>query len=443
MMIHSTTPKYRAALDIIGRLRKSGYEALFAGGAVRDMLMGGADDGDIDIATNARPEIVARLFSHTIPVGVKFGVIIVVMGGVPFEVATFRSDTGSEDGRHPESVVFTDARTDALRRDFTINGLFYDPLTGEVNDYVNGRADISGRIIRAIGDPSLRFKEDYLRLLRAVRFAARFDFSIDGATWNAIVEHAPAIVHISVERIFAELDKMLRGPHADRALDLLYESGLLGLVLPEVAALKGVEQPPEFHPEGDVFEHTKKALSLLEPDPSSTLVWSLLLHDIGKPGTMVKADRLRFNNHDQVGMHLARRLLKEFHTSNTLIDDTADCIANHMNFMNVKRMRLGTLKRLLSRPTIETEMELHRLDCLASHGNCENYEFIKEQLAVFKTESLKPQPLLGGRDLIAFGFKPGPLFGEILDRLYDLQLEETIQTREEAIAFVREHYRPS
>ncbi len=443
MIPSTTTLKYHAALQIVDRLKQAGYEAFFAGGAVRDMIMGGSNDGDIDIATNARPETVGRLFSHTIPVGAQFGVIIVVHEGKPFEIATFRSDTGIGDGRHPSDVVFTDARNDALRRDFTINGLFFNPHTGEILDYVGGKADITSGVIRSIGDPTLRFREDYLRMLRAIRFASRFAFSIESGTWDALRMQAHNIMVISVERIFAELDKMLCLPHADTALDLLDRSGLLSFVLPEVALLKGTRQPPQFHPEGDVFEHTKKALGFLGAHCSSALAWSVLLHDIGKPQTMAVTDRIRFNNHDQVGMQKAGGILKRFHASNALIEEVTACIANHMNFMHVRQMRLGTLKKFLSRPSIETELELHRIDCRASHGNCENYDFLKERLIGFKSEVLKPVPLLRGRDLIELGFKPGPLFSEILSMLYDMQLEEVISSREEALGVVLKKYSPS
>ena len=406
------------------------------------MVMGHGEDGDIDIATNARPETVRKLFSHTIPVGAQFGVIIVVESGIPFEVATFRSDMGIHDGRHPADIVFTDARNDAMRRDFTMNGLFFNPQTREIIDFVGGKTDIAMKVVRAIGDPTLRFQEDYLRLLRAIRFAARFDFSIEPTTWNAIKLEACNITGISVERIFSELDKMLRSAHPDRAIDLLDRSGLLAVVLPEVTALKGVGQPREFHPEGDVFEHTRKALSLLGPHPTSALAWSVLLHDIGKPQTMFVADRIRFNNHDQVGMQKAQEILKRLHASNSLVEEVTACIVNHMNFMQVRKMKLGTLKKFLSRPTIATEMELHRIDCLASHGDCGNIEFLQRELERFRSETLKPAPLLHGRDLIELGFRPGPLFGEILATVYEMQLEEEISTREEAVRLVMDRFSP-
>ncbi len=436
--------KLIAAEKIVSRLAERGHTALFAGGYVRDKLLGHAGSADIDIATSATPDEVMALFSSTIPVGAKFGVVIVVYSGIPFEVATFRADLGIGDGRHPDRIAFADAREDALRRDFTINGMFYDPLTDRVIDYVAGEADLRAGIVRAIGDPKLRFREDYLRLLRTIRFAARFDFAIDPATWEALVADAAGIAGVSAERIFAELDRMLRQPHPDRAFRLLLESGLLHEALPEVADLVGVEQPPEFHPEGDVFEHTVKSLSLLDkheaPAPSAILAWSVLLHDIGKKATMRRLDRIRFNNHNQVGADLSRVVLKRLRAPNELIDGVAACIGNHMNFMNVTAMRLATLKKLLSRPTIADELELHRIDCLASHGNIDNYYFVKERLEAFAQEVIKPPPLIRGADLLALGFRAGPKMGEILREVYDLQLDEKITTRDDAIEYVKKHW---
>jgi len=433
-----------AAEKIVSRLAERGHTALFAGGYVRDKLLGHAGSADIDIATSATPDEVMALFSSTIPVGAKFGVVIVVYSGIPFEVATFRADLGIGDGRHPESIAFADAREDALRRDFTINGMFYDPLTDRVIDYVSGEADLRLKIVRAIGDPKLRFREDYLRLLRAIRFAARFDFSIDSATLEAVIADAPGIAGVSAERIFSELDRMLRQPHPDRAFRLLLESGLLHHTLPEVDDLVGVEQPPEFHPEGDVFEHTIKALGLLDradaPAPSAILAWSVLLHDIGKKATMRRLDRIRFNNHDQVGADLSGLVLRRLRAPNELIDGVAACIGNHMNFMNVTAMRLSTLKKLLSRPTIADELELHRIDCLASHGNIDNFYFVKDRLAAFAQEVIKPAPLLRGADLLGLGYRPGPKMGEILREVYDLQLDETIRTRDEAVEYVKSRW---
>jgi tRNA nucleotidyltransferase/poly(A) polymerase len=432
--------KQLAAQQIVSHLVSSGYTALFAGGCVRDRILFGESSGDIDIATNATPQTVSELFSHTIGVGAQFGVVIVMQSGIPFEVATFRSDIGTSDGRHPGRVVFTDAKHDALRRDFTINGMFYNPLTGTIDDYVEGRRDLESGVIRAIGSPWERFREDFLRLLRAIRFAARFSFTIHEETWAAIKTNAASIAQISPERVFAELDRMLRAPHPDRALTLLAESGLLKTVLPEVHDSIGVEQPPEFHPEGDVFSNTVKALGLLAPDPSPTLAWSVLLHDIGKKSTMRKLDRLRFNGHDQVGARMTVGILKRFRASNDLIESTANCIENHMHFMNVTSMRLATLKRLLSRPTILDELELHRVDCLASHGNVDNVTFIRKRLDEFEQERIKPSPLLRGTDLIQLGMTPGPLFTTILREVYDLQLDEKITTRDEAIEVVRNRW---
>jgi tRNA nucleotidyltransferase/poly(A) polymerase len=432
--------RQQAALQIVSHLVSSGYTALFAGGCVRDMVLFGESSGDIDIATNATPQTVSGLFANTIGIGAQFGVVIVVQSGIPFEVATFRSDIGTSDGRHPGRVVFTDAKHDAFRRDFTINGMFYNPLTGTIDDYVDGRRDLESGVIRAIGDPRDRFREDYLRLLRAIRFAARFSFIIHEETWSAIKDNAASIARISPERIFGELDRMLRQPHPDRALTLCAESGLLKAVLPEVHDSIGVEQPPEFHPEGDVFTHTVKALGFMAPDPSPTLAWSVLLHDIGKKSTLRKLDRLRFNGHDQVGARMAKGILKRLRASSDLIESTATCIEHHMHFMNVTSMRLATLKRLLSRPTILDELELHRVDCLASHGNIDNVTFVRKRLDEFAQERIKPSPLLRGNDLILLGMTPGPLFSTILREIYDLQLDEKIATRDEAIEVVKSRW---
>jgi len=442
MISEDSEKKTAIAVAIVKKLCDKGFSALFAGGYVRDRIMTGDNTviGDIDIATNAKPQTIARLFSHTIGVGEQFGVMVVVEDGIPFEVATFRADIGISDGRHPDTVVFTDAQEDALRRDFTINGMFYDPVAEKIIDYVDGRSDIDKRIIRSIGDPYQRFKEDYLRMLRAIRFAARFDFTIDPDTWNALCENAEKIQQISPERIFAEIDKMLCQANPGKALELLMKSGLLREVLPEVAALEGVKQPPEFHPEGDVFRHTKICLDMMPPQPTPVLAWSALLHDIGKPSTIVFADRIRFNNHDRVGALLASSVLRRLKASNALIDSVCACIDNHMNFMNVMRMRLSTLKKFLSRPTIYDELELHRADCQASHGDIQNYYFVKEKLSLMASEVIKPPPLIGGRDLIELGFIPGPLFGEILEYVYDLQLEEKVTTKDQAINAVKEHF---
>jgi poly(A) polymerase len=432
--------EHRSGADlIVETLRKNGYIAYFAGGFVRDILLEVTEKGDIDIATNAKPQTISQLFPTTVDVGEQFGVMVVVLNGYNYEVATFRSDIGIHDGRHPSKVVFTDAQTDALRRDFTINGMFYDPRTNEIIDFVNGIEDCRNKVIRAIGDPQLRFREDYLRMLRAIRFASRFNFPIEHHTWNAICESASHIVEISPERIYAELNRMLCGANPDTAIQLLDKSGMLGIILPEVSNLKGVEQPPEFHPEGDVFIHTLKALHYLKKNPSGILAWSTLLHDIGKPPTITYAkDRIRFNNHDRVGAEMAVNVLKRLKASNTIVEGVDACISNHMNFMNVTKMRLSNLKKFLARPTLQDELELHRVDCLASHGDISNYSFIEEQLLKHPAETIKPPPVLTGKDLIALGLKPGPVFGKILSAVYDLQLEEQIRDKGEALAFVKE-----
>lgn len=424
--------KYELAISIVNRLTDNGYLALFAGGYVRDMLLGLEHDDDIDIATNATPSAITSLFNHVVGVGEHFGVMLVVKDNIPFEVATFRSDGATVDGRHPDGVCFSDAPTDAQRRDFTINGLFYDPIKKEVQDYVNGTADLKSGIIRTIGDPNLRFKEDYLRLLRAVRFAARFSFSIEPQTWSSLMDNVQHITAISQERIFQELTKMLTGNHPDHAVMLLERAGLLKHILPEVQALKGVEQPSDFHPEGDVFTHTIKAISMLN-NPSQTLAWSALLHDIGKPATFSNTDRIRFNNHDRVSALMAKRALQRLKSSRLLVDAVYDCIENHMNFINVQKMRLATLKKFLSRPTFDDELELHRADCLASHGMIDNYNFLLEKKKSFVISELRPEPFLKGKDLIDLNFKPGPIFKFILNRVYELQLEETFSSTQQAL----------
>jgi len=435
--MHNPQEQFESAVRIVKTLKNGGFEAFFAGGWVRDFVMGGAGRGDIDIAASAAPEEIRRLFGRTVGVGEQFGVMIVVENGIPFEVATFRTDVGVKDGRHPDSVVYTDAKNDALRRDFTINGMFYDPIAGEVIDYVEGRRGIADKVIKAIGAPAQRFGEDYLRMLRAVRFAARFGFDIEEQTREAIRDCARNIKIISAERIFAEIGKMLTGPNPDRSVSLLHDTGLLEHVLPEVENLRGVEQPPQFHPEGDVFVHTVKTLGLLPENPSPALAWAMLLHDIGKPSTMTVTDRIRFNNHHHVGSVMAESALRRLKAPNALIDAVTSMVENHMNFMNVKKMRLSTLKKFLSRETIRDELELHRADCLSSHGDVTNYDFIKENLEAFKSEQIKPPPIITGRDLIEMGLKPGPVFGKILAEVYDLQLEDKINTHEEAVSAAR------
>jgi poly(A) polymerase len=435
--MQNTQGQYESAAQVVRTLRDRGFEAFFAGGWVRDRVMGAASGGDIDIATSAAPPDIRRIFTRTLGVGEQFGVIIVLEGGIPFEVATFRTDVGAADGRHPESVAYTDAKNDALRRDFTINGMFYDPITEEVTDYVGGRADIDARIVRAIGVPEQRFREDYLRMLRAVRFAARFDFGIEERTAEAIRENARGMEAISAERVYAEVSKILTGPNPCLGVELLRDTGLLRHILPEVDNLRGVEQPAQFHPEGDVFVHTVKTLSFLPENPSPALAWAALLHDIGKPATMTVTDRIRFNNHNVAGTKISANILKRLRAPNALAESVEAMVENHMNFMNVCKMRLSTLKKFLSRETIRDELLLHKADCLASHGELDNYRFVSEKLANFQPEEIKPKPFITGRDLIALGLKPGPIFGKILGIVYDLQLEEKVTSREEALEAMR------
>lgn len=432
------TRKLEVAIAIVKRLVKKGFESYFAGGYARDQLLGFTNSDDIDIVTSASPKQISEIFDRVIGVGEQFGVMLVVENGYTYELATFRTDIGTSDGRHPQQIIFSDAKTDAQRRDFTINGIFYDPLEDKYFDFVDGTKDLKNGIIRTIGNPDHRFTEDYLRLLRAIRFAARFSFSIEPGTWKSIQQKAAHITKVSPERVFQELNKMLLGPNPEKAFRFLEKSDLLMMVLPEVQSLRGVEQPPEYHPEGDVLTHTLKTLSYLQ-SPSMVTAWSALLHDIGKPATQTYTDRIRFNNHHYVSAIMARKILNRLRTPRQFITKVCQCIENHMNFMNVTQMRLSTLKKFLARSTIESELELHRADCLASHGNIENYHYLQEKKAQIAKENLQPQPLISGKDLINLGFTPGPIFGRILQTIYDLQLNEKITTSDEAFTWIKEN----
>lgn len=430
-------PMETAATRIVERLRGAGYEALWAGGCVRDMLLG-RPAHDIDVATSARPEEVSRLFPRTVAVGAQFGVIVVLDGGREYQVATFRSDGAYADGRHPVKVSFTNAEGDARRRDFTINGLFYDPIEKRVWDFVGGEADLRAGVLRSIGNAGERFAEDKLRLLRCVRFAASLGFQIEKSTWAAVCERASDIHAVSAERVRDELVKIFLHPGRVRGFDLLDECGLLAEVLPEVAALKGCEQPPEFHPEGDVFVHTRLMLSLLPQEVSLPLVFSVLLHDTGKPRTFQRdpTGRIRFNGHEGVSAGMTGDVCKRLRFSNAETGATIECVKNHMAFKDVRNMRVATLKRFLARPTMEEEMELHRVDCLGSHGLLDNYEFLRAKQEEFSREPLIPPALVSGADLIAMGMKPGPAFKKILDAIQVRQLEGSLQTREEALDWI-------
>ncbi len=429
--------KGMAAVRIVSVLREHGHTAFFAGGCVRDHLMGKKPD-DIDIATTAKPDQVERLFKKTIPVGRQFGVMLVVEDDIPFEVATFRAEGGYEDGRHPTKVSFTVPEEDARRRDFTVNGLFYDPLSNEILDYVGGRDDIRRKVIRAIGNPEERFREDKLRLLRAVRFASTLGFEIEPDTWHAIKKNARDISAVSPERIREELGKIFTREGSERGFVLLHESGLMKEILPEVEAMKGIEQPENFHPEGDVFNHTRLLFSHLKPPVTEVVAFAALFHDVGKPKTQaLRKGRLTFYEHSEEGAKIARKIMKRLRFPNDTADQICECILNHMKFMNVKKMRSGKLKMFLSRPTFEDEMELHRVDCLASHGMLDNYEFLREKEREYANEELKPKPLISGHDLIALGMKPGPGMKPVLEDLYELQLEGAIKNRDEALVRAR------
>jgi poly(A) polymerase len=427
------------ATRLVERLRAAGHEALFAGGCVRDRLLG-KEAHDIDIATSARPEEIQKLFPRTVAVGAQFGVIVVLEDGGEFQVATFRSDGAYRDGRHPDSVAFTNAEGDARRRDFTVNGLFFDPLTCQILDFVGGEADLRAGILRSIGDPHARFAEDKLRLIRCVRFAASLGFEIEAETWRALVERAPEITAVSAERIRDELVKIFTHPSRVRGFNLLDQSGLLAILLPEVEALKGCEQPPDFHPEGDVFVHTRLMLSLLPERVSTPLVFSVLFHDIGKPPTLHidETGRIRFNGHESISASMTEKIFARLRFSNAETEATVAGVKNHMAFKDVQNMRVATLKRFLARPTIDDELELHRVDCQGSHGLLDNYDFLLRKREEFSNEPLIPPPLITGRDLIAAGLQPGPHFKKLLDSAQALQLEGGLKTREDALVWLRE-----
>jgi tRNA nucleotidyltransferase/poly(A) polymerase len=429
-----------AASNVVRTLVKAGHEAVFAGGCVRDTLRG-VEPKDYDVATSARPEEVQALFAQSVPVGAHFGVIIVRMGPHQIEVATFRRDGAYSDGRRPDSVEFTSAVEDAKRRDFTVNGLFYNPLTDEVLDYVDGRVDLERKILRAIGDARARFREDHLRLLRAVRFATVLDFAIEADTWAAMQELAPEVASVSAERIREELVKIFLHPNRVRGFDLLVDSGLMKAVLPEILALQGCEQPPQWHPEGDVFKHTRIMLDLLPAKVSLPLVLSVLFHDIAKPATFSvdETGRIRFNGHDKLGAEMTEGILRRLKFPNDVINPTVAAVANHMMFKDVQKMRISKLKRIMARPTYEDEMELHRVDCMSSNGLSDNYEFLRAKEIEFAADEkpLVPKPLIDGHEVMSMGVPAGPRVGEILRTVQDLQLEGTLNSPEEAREWVR------
>ncbi len=423
---------------VISQLREAGHEAYFVGGCVRDMVLG-VEPHDYDIATSAKPDDVKKLFDKVIEVGAEFGVSRVCLDGDWFEVATFRADLGYSDGRRPDAVEFTDAKGDVARRDFTINGLLCDPIKDEVIDHVGGQIDIENKLIRCIGDPVERFAEDKLRLLRAIRFAARLEYQIELSTHRAFPAAAAEIKQVSPERIGAELLNILTGPHADRAVDLLDQTRLLIHLLPEVHAMKGVEQPPQFHPEGDVYVHTKLMLGYMVA-PSPELALGVLLHDVGKPPTFQKTDRIRFNDHAAVGANMAAKICRRFHMPNTVTDAVANLVATHMTFLDIRNMRESRLKRFMREPYFEDALELHRLDCLASHGNLDTWRWCLDRYLELEPEQVRPPRLLTGNDLIEMSYTPGPQFKEILTAVEDAQLEGKLDSREAAIEFVHRQF---
>jgi poly(A) polymerase len=451
MDMASSSGQYDAALEIVKRLRTEGYDAYLAGGCVRDLLLG-REPSDYDVATSATPDIVLDLFPRTFAVGAHFGVVLVAQGEretyFTTEVATFRSDGAYSDGRHPDAVRYTtSAEEDVKRRDFTINGLLLNPLQSVGNtraavlDFVGGVSDLDAGLVRAIGRAQERFEEDHLRMLRGVRFAARFQFDLADETKRAMRVLAGKIAAVSRERVRDELTKMLTEGHARRAFELLDETGLLAEVLPEIARMKGVEQPPQFHPEGDVWVHTLGLLSQLESGCPATLAWGALLHDVGKPPTFRRApDRIRFDGHVEIGVAIGGEILRRFRFSN---DDTRQILAlveNHMRFMDTPRMKTSTLKRFFRLDKFDEHLALHKMDCLAGSGHLDNWEFVRERLQNMPEEAVRPRPLITGRELIAAGYKPGAAFKQMLRAVEDAQLEGIIATEEEALRLVKDRW---
>jgi poly(A) polymerase len=432
-----------AAKEVAQRLTNAGFIAYLAGGCVRDRLLG-LEPKDYDVATSATPEQVLDLFPKGNEIGAHFGVILVRHGGQMIEVATFRTDGCYQDGRRPDHVIFATPEADAQRRDFSINGLFENPLTGEIIDGVGGRDDLAAGIIRAIGDPGQRFREDSLRLMRGVRFACSLGFSIDPATHALLCECAPLLERIAPERIREELCRMLVHPSRSRAFVLLAQTKLFASFWPEVMALIGCDQPPEWHPEGDVFEHTRIMLEMLPDHASLELCLAVLLHDIGKPPTRTidasANNRIRFNGHDAVGAEMAEDMLRRLRFSNEIIDAVVPMVARHMQFMNVQQMRTAKLKRFMSSDRFSEELELHRVDCASSNGFTDNWHFLQQKREEFSHAPLIPAPLVNGRDLIAAGLKPGRLFAEILETIQTEQLEGRLQNREQALAFFQKNW---
>jgi len=458
------------AISVVKKLRQEAYSAYFAGGCVRDQLMG-IPPKDYDVATSARPEQVMRMFPHTVAVGAEFGVVLVLSDEQQVEVATFRSDGDYADGRHPDEVTYTDdARLDVMRRDFTINGLLWDPLTETLLDYVGGRDDIRNRVIRTIGDPGQRFREDKLRMMRAARFSARFGFELEAATRDSIQVLAGQILQVSKERLRDELTKILTEGYASLGIQLLETLRLLRPILPEISDLQGVEQPPEFHPEGDVWVHTLLMLQLMDETkrdldqgsnptatdwaaiaapggpsgtgiyPSISLALGVLLHDVGKPQTFEIKDRIRFNNHCEVGARMAIQICDRLRFTNRQTERVAQLVRDHLKFKDLPQMRPATLKRFLRQEGFEEHLELHRLDCLGSHRNLDLWRMAKDHLDRLAPEEIRPAPLISGDDLIALGYQPGPIFKEILKAVEDAQLDLLIHSHAEALQWIESRF---
>jgi len=428
------SPPRQLATKIVRQLQGAGFSAFWVGGCVRDFLLG-REPGDYDIATGARPEDIEKLFPRTVPVGRKFGVVVVVEGGHQFQIATFRAEADYHDGRRPESVVFTDARADAERRDFTVNGLFFDPVSERIHDWVGGEADLRARVIRTIGLPAERFSEDHLRLLRCVRFAAQLGFEIEPATLAAVKTHAPKIKLISAERVRDELLKLFHAPHAARGLELLHESGLLEPVLPEIFATLTCEQSPDFHPEGTVFQHLCLMLKQLPPEAHPLLPWAVLFHDVAKPLTSSRDPQtgsIHFYEHEKLGARMAEEILERLRFPRKQIEGVADAVRFHMQFKDAPKMRKATLRRMLLRETFPLELQLHRLDCLGSHGRLEVYDFLVAQVDELARQPEIRPPLLTGTDLIELGLKPGPAMGRLLAEIRERQLQDELSTPDEA-----------
>lgn len=430
---------YKVAVKILEKLSKKGYTAYFAGGVVRDLVLN-KKCKDIDIATNAKPDDIIKLFRKCILVGKQFGVIRVIYYGIEYEIATFRKDTNYIDGRHPEKVEWTDAEEDAKRRDFTINALFFDGINENIIDFVNGMKDIKNKIIRAVGNAEERFEEDKLRILRGIRFSIRLGFKIEKNTLLAIKKYSNKITEVSFERIRDEFKLILTSQNPDKAILLMSKTGILKEILPEIEKLKGVKQTKKFHPEGDVFKHTVLMLKNMK-NPTWQLAFAVLLHDVGKPDTMTVSDRIRFNGHDTLGKKISQEICDRFKLSKKDKDNIVDLVNQHMKFINVQKMRVSTLKKFLKAENFNEHLELHKLDCISSHGKIDNYIFCKKKKKEYKKDIEREKlKIIRGKDLIILGLKPGPLFTKILNEIEEMYLEKQLQTKEEAIEHIKNKY---